>query len=134
MSEKIKLPLFPLNLVLLPNEELTLHIFEDKYKEMVTNCINNNEDFGIILKSMKRKPTIGCTAQIVDIMFEDNDDEYDILIRGGRRFVVNKSTSSNSNLIYGNVSIFDIDDTIPFIILRDPIERYKTENRGMGKL
>ena len=105
MPKEIKLPLFPLNLVLLPNEEITLHIFEDKYKEMVTNCIDNNEDFGIILKSMKRKPTIGCTAQIVDVIFEDNGGEYDILIRGGKRFAVNKSNSNNKNLLFGYVSI-----------------------------
>jgi len=113
MSKEVKLPLFPLNLVLLPSEEITLHIFEDKYKEMITNCINDNEDFGIILKSMKRKSTIGCTAQIIDVIFQDNNSEYDILIRGGSRFAVIKSKPNNKNLLYGDISILNEENNKP---------------------
>ena len=107
MSKEIKLPLFPLNLVLLPNEEITLHIFEDKYKEMITNCINKNEDFGIILKNIKRNTTIGCTAHIVDVMFQSDNNEYDILIKGGERFTIIKSKPDNQNLLYGDIAILN---------------------------
>ena len=59
MSESIKIPLFPLNLVLLPNEELSLHIFEKKYKHMVSDCIEKNSNFGIILRNKNYNNYIG---------------------------------------------------------------------------
>ncbi len=46
MIEK-ELPLFPLNLVAYPGEELNLHIFEPRYRQLVTECINTNSTFGI---------------------------------------------------------------------------------------
>ena len=48
-----KLPLFPLELVLLPYEMLPLHIFEPRYKAMVKNAIEDDIPFGIILKEGK---------------------------------------------------------------------------------
>jgi len=46
MIEK-ELPLFPLNLVAYPGEELNLHIFEPRYRQLVTECLNTNSTFGI---------------------------------------------------------------------------------------
>ena len=48
-----KLPLFQLNLVLLPYEHLPLHIFEPRYKFMIKNAIEHNKPFGIILSEGK---------------------------------------------------------------------------------
>jgi len=105
MSKEIKLPLFPLNLVLLPTEEISLHIFEDKYKIMINNCIDKNEDFGVILRSKQRNSKIGCTAEIVDVMFQDENGEFDIVVRGSKRFTVNKSMADDKSLLYGYISI-----------------------------
>ena len=44
----LKINLFPINISILPDELVPLHIFEDRYKKMVSNCLENNQEFGII--------------------------------------------------------------------------------------
>ena len=60
----MNIPIFPLNLVLLPNEELSLHIFEQRYKRMITDCLEQNKNFGVILKTRTKYYNIGCTAKL----------------------------------------------------------------------
>ena len=43
------LPLFPLNLVLFPGMDLPLHIFEERYKDMIGECLNQDSPFGVVL-------------------------------------------------------------------------------------
>ncbi len=45
----VELPLFPLNVVLFPGMDLPLHIFEERYKEMIGDCLNQNTPFGVVL-------------------------------------------------------------------------------------
>ena len=104
MSESIKLPLFPLNLVLLPNEELSLHIFEKKYKHMVSDCIEKNSNFGIILRNKNYNNYIGCTAKIIDVLYEYDTGEYDIKVRGEDRFSI-IDTMLKHDLLLGNAII-----------------------------
>ena len=56
------LPLFPLQVVLLPGAELPLHIFEDRYKEMMAEVIRDRMEFGVILANEKGIVNTGCTA------------------------------------------------------------------------
>ena len=88
MSKAIRLPLFPLNLVLLPSEEISLHIFENKYKKMISNCIKKNTDFGIILRGSENYHNVGCTAKIIDVLYEYETGEYDITVIGDKRFSI----------------------------------------------
>ena len=104
MSESIKIPLFPLNLVLLPNEELSLHIFEKKYKHMVSDCIEKNSSFGIILRNKNYNNYIGCTARIIDVLYEYDTGEYDIIVRGEDRFSL-IDTKLKHDLLLGNAII-----------------------------
>ena len=46
-----KIPLFPLNMVVLPFEKVPLHIFEPRYKKMISESIENNSPFGIVLNN-----------------------------------------------------------------------------------
>jgi Lon protease-like protein len=70
-----ELPLFPLNTVLFPGMPLPLHIFEERYKEMVADCIRENRPFGVVLidegeseNGPLAKPfAIGCTAEIAQV-------------------------------------------------------------------
>ena len=48
-SELLQLPLFPLNLVLFPGMRLPLHIFEERYKTMISDCIDRDAPFGVLL-------------------------------------------------------------------------------------
>lgn len=70
-----ELPLFPLNTVLFPGMPLPLHIFEERYKEMIADCIRENRPFGVVLiaegqaeNGPPAKPyAIGCTAEIAQV-------------------------------------------------------------------
>jgi Lon protease-like protein len=82
------LPLFPLDLVLLPGVPLPLHIFEPRYKEMIAECLEQKKPFGIVRASEEGVAGIGCTAEIVSVTKKYDDGRMDILARGVNRFEV----------------------------------------------
>jgi Lon protease-like protein len=82
------LPLFPLDLVLLPGAPLPLHIFEPRYKEMISECLERKKPFGIVRASEEGVAGIGCTAEIVSVTKKYDDGRMDILTRGVDRFEV----------------------------------------------
>src|SRR5713101_983181 len=77
-----RIPLFPLNVVLLPGAELPLHIFEPRYREMVKNCLEGKSEFGMLLSFHKGVARVGCTAQILDVVRHYHDGRMDILTAG----------------------------------------------------
>jgi Lon protease-like protein len=82
------LPLFPLELVLLPGVPLPLHIFEPRYKEMIAECIEQKKPFGVVRASSEGVAEIGCTAEILSVTKTYDDGRRDILTRGVERFEV----------------------------------------------
>src|SRR5690348_6491199 len=82
------IPLFPLDLVLLPGVPLPLHIFEPRYKEMIKECIEQKKHFGLIRNHGESLATIGCTAEILQILKTYPDGRMDILAEGNKRFEV----------------------------------------------
>jgi Lon protease-like protein len=82
------LPIFPLELVLLPGVPLPLHIFEPRYKEMIAECLEQKKPFGIVRASSDGVAGIGCTAEIMSITRKYDDGRMDILTRGVERFEV----------------------------------------------
>jgi Lon protease-like protein len=81
-----RFPLFPLGIVLLPEEVLPLHIFEDRYKTMIGQCLEEERDFGIVWLSDDGLKEIGCTAGIAQILEEMEDGRMNILVRGASPF------------------------------------------------
>jgi Lon protease-like protein len=82
------LPLFPLDLVLFPGVSLPLHIFEPRYREMVSECLAEKKHFGIVRAKDDGIAEIGCTAEIVDVSKQYDDGRIDILTAGRERFEV----------------------------------------------
>jgi Lon protease-like protein len=82
------LPLFPLDVVLLPGAPLPLHIFEPRYKEMMGECRANNASFGVIRAVNDGIAEIGCTAEIVSVTKEYPDGRLDLIAEGKERFEV----------------------------------------------
>ncbi|MEO8025636.1 MAG: LON peptidase substrate-binding domain-containing protein [Bryobacteraceae bacterium] len=80
------LPLFPLNLVLLPKATLPLHIFEDRYKEMIGGVVENQQEFGIVLAGDGGVVNTGCTATVDRVVEQYPDGRMDIIVKGQRRF------------------------------------------------
>ena len=103
------LPLFPLHVVLLPEAELPLHIFEDRYKEMIAEVMRDKIEFGIVLASEKGIVNTGCTAVVERVLREYPDGRLDILTLGRRRFEIMNLNDERSYL-RGAVEYFDDED------------------------
>ncbi|HEY6267181.1 MAG TPA: LON peptidase substrate-binding domain-containing protein [Candidatus Acidoferrum sp.] len=83
-----RIPLFPLNVVLLPGAELPLHIFEPRYREMVKTCLDGKSEFGMLLSLPKGLARVGCTAEIKAVVQRYDDGRMDILTAGRAPFRV----------------------------------------------
>ncbi len=82
------LPLFPLDVVLLPGAPLPLHIFEPRYKEMIGECRANDAPFGVVRALQQGIAEIGCTAEIISVTKEYPDGKLDLVAEGRKRFEV----------------------------------------------
>jgi Lon protease-like protein len=82
------LPLFPLEVVLLPGTPLPLHIFEPRYKEMIGECLADQTPFGVIRALDQGIADIGCTAEIVSVTKKYEDGRLDLVAEGRGRFEV----------------------------------------------
>lgn len=84
----VLLPLFPIEVVLLPGTILPLHIFESRYKEMIGECLANKTSFGVVRALEEGIAEIGCTAEIVKVTKEYPDGRLDLISEGRQRFEV----------------------------------------------
>src|SRR6266700_3805221 len=111
----MEIPLFPLpGLVLFPNIVIPLHIFEDRYKQMINTCIESREAFGVILvregaqeETEQTIHRVGTTAQILEIERLDSG-RMNILCQGESRFKVSRFTQK-APYWKGNVEFFNDD-------------------------
>jgi Lon protease-like protein len=81
-----RFPLFPLGLVLLPQELVPLHIFEERYKLMIAQCLETDGEFGIVWLSDEGLRDIGCTARIERVIETFEDGGMNILVIGDKPF------------------------------------------------
>jgi Lon protease-like protein len=77
-----RIPLFPLNVVLLPGAELPLHIFEPRYRKMVNKCMSERSEFGMLLSMPNGVARVGCTAEIMEVLTRYPDGRMDIVSVG----------------------------------------------------
>jgi hypothetical protein len=104
MGEQL-LPLFPLAVVLLPGNRLPLHIFEDRYKEMIGGAIARQGEFGIVLAARGGIASAGCTASVEEVVKHYDDGRLDIVTIGRRRFNL-KSVDDELAFLRGEVEYF----------------------------
>lgn len=79
-------PLFPLGIVALPNESVPLHIFEDRYRRMIEDCLQSEREFGIVWQSEDELKQVGCACEIEEVLERMHDGRLNILARGTRPF------------------------------------------------
>lgn len=106
------LPLFPLQVVLLPGSELPLHIFEDRYKEMIGEVIRGHLEFGVVLANEKGIVNTGCTATVDRVVRRYPDGRLDIVTRGRRRFEIMLLNDERA-FLRGAVEFFDDESAAP---------------------
>jgi Lon protease-like protein len=92
LSTVEEIGLFPLEMVLLPTELVPLHIFEDRYKELIEECAELERPFGLILVDEGGMRAVGTRAAVSEVLERYPDGRLDIVARGGERFSVERVT------------------------------------------
>jgi Lon protease-like protein len=87
-SSSEEFPLFPLGLVALPGEAIPLHIFEERYKTMMNECLRDGTEFGIVWLSDDGLRETGCACSIERVLERLEDGRMNLLARGTRPFKV----------------------------------------------
>lgn len=106
-----RIPLFPLNVVLLPGAVLPLHIFEHRYRKMVKRCADEKRAFGVLLALPKGIVRVGCTAEVTEVTQRYPDGRMDIVTTGRTPFrildLINVEGYANDELLEGDVEFLD---------------------------
>jgi Lon protease-like protein len=129
LNHKTSIPLFPLNIVLFPGIMLPLHIFENRYKVMIKECLVNDQPFGIVLARTQQAQApnvaglylddlypVGTTARITAVEHLQ-DDRMNLITVGQERFIIKGIVSSKDDFLVGEVDPFPIaEDEDPTLI------------------
>ncbi len=123
---QVRLPLFPLNVVLLPGADMPLHIFEPRYRQMVRDCLEAKSPFGMLLALPNGMVGTGCTAEILEVTSRYHDGRCDILTVGREPFRI-VELFPEEPLMRGDVDFLE-DRPVPVNprISRELIELYET--------
>lgn len=97
----VTLPMFPLNIVLIPGETRVLHIFEERYRELVADCLMNQANFGIPYIQGDQLADYGVEVSITKIIQEHQNGEMEIEVTAIKPFKILKYTSVLKPKLYG---------------------------------
>jgi|SRR5579871_3524556 len=106
------LPLFPLQVVLFPRTTLPLHIFEERYKDMIGEVLRVKSEFGVVLSGEKGIVNMGCTASVEKILKKYPDGRLDLMTLGRRRFEI-MMLNQEKEYLRGVVEFFDDEESEP---------------------
>jgi Lon protease-like protein len=109
-----ELGLFPLPLVLLPAERLPLHVFEERYKELIGECLEHDGEFGLVYADDDGIREVGTRASVVEVLDRFDDGRLNILVEGRERFRLLGLTAGRS---------FQTGDVAPVVDGADPAGR-----------
>jgi Lon protease-like protein len=110
----MNLALFPLNLVVYPNESLNLHIFESRYRQLVRDAIENKSTFGIPVFMQGSIQEYGTEVKIVELTNQYDDGRMDIKTKGLRIFRLKSFINPIPDKLHagGEVEWVKIDDEV----------------------
>ena len=108
----MEIGLFPLGLVLLPTEQVPLHIFEPRYRELIAECLETEQPFGLVYADDDGLRRIGTLARVVEVTDRFEDGRLNIVVEGGERFRLVDLTDGRS-FHTGTVETLEDDDDPP---------------------
>lgn len=143
LANDSNIPLFPLDVVLFPGMMLPLHIFEDRYKVMIRECLGSDQHFGVVLARNKQAKApdvanlecddlynVGTTARIAAVE-NLKDDRMNLITVGQDRFIIKDIHPSKDDFLVGQVEPYPLqEDDDPLKIdgmaqkLRSIVRRY----------
>lgn len=125
MAEEM-LPLFPLKVVLFPGSALPLHIFEDRYRILVRECLEKSGmEFGINLVEGEKLSFVGCTAVVREVVKRYEDGRFDIVVEGMRRYKLHGMDQDKAPYYVGRVTFLeDETDEVDMTLLNETADLY----------
>ncbi|WP_266205230.1 LON peptidase substrate-binding domain-containing protein [Pontibacter kalidii] len=138
MPDTKYLPLFPLSIVVFPEEKLNLHIFEPRYKQLVLDCVENGKNFGIPTHIQNGVGLFGTEVEILNIEKKYDNGEMDIRTKGLKIFKIQQFDKMAPGRLYagGEVEMVENDyeeDIITKIKIKELLEQLY-ETLGLGNL
>ena len=88
--------LFPLELVLLPSERVPLHVFEDRYRELIAESLADETEFGIVLEDEDGLRQVGTSTGVIELVHTFDDGRMNVLVEGRSRFRIVEETGGRS--------------------------------------
>jgi len=99
------IPVFPLNIVVFPEEKLNLHVFEARYKELVKDCIAEKKPFGIPSVIHKVGDELGTLMEIVEVVKEYDNGEMDVRTKAVKVFRILTHVGDIPEKLYGGAIV-----------------------------
>jgi uncharacterized protein len=94
------IPIFPLNLVVYPGEDLNLHIFEPRYKQLISECVEQKKHFGIPSVVKDKMAELGTVMEVREVVKVHENGEMDIKTKGLNVFRVLEAITSVPDKLY----------------------------------
>lgn len=132
------LPLFPLQLVVFPGAPVPLHIFEERYREMVGEAEAAGTEFGIVRAIVRGEESgianTGCAVGVESVVTRYPDGRFDIVARGRRRFRI-LSLDDEKSYLRGDVEFFDDEASspIPPELMNRALEAHERLRKAIGE-
>lgn len=95
--------LFPLNIVLFPGSSYPLHIFENRYKQLIREALDTGMEFGINLVESSRMFDVGCRATVTTVFKQYDDGRMDIVVTGTERYTVASSRTGERAYLLADI-------------------------------
>jgi ATP-dependent Lon protease len=128
-----RLGLFPLPLVLVPTERVPLHIFEPRYTELIGECIERGEEFGVLLdKPDGGAHDIGTRAAIAEVLRVLPEGRMHIAVEGGERFRLLDTHHDRSFLVGTVEALTDEDDPPAADDVEQVLELFRELQKTVG--
>lgn len=125
MSQKNVLPIFPLEMVVFPEERVKLHIFEPRYKQLIGECRDSNRTFGIPGYFDGKLAECGTEMELLEISRTYADKRLDIIVRGMRVFRLVKHVKSIPGKLYAGAHVTFLENDGRY----QPVQRTKLIQR-----
>lgn len=121
LAQNSDIPLFPLNVVLFPGMMLPLHVFEERYKAMIRQCLATGQPFGVVLAKTKQAQApnvanlypgdlyeVGTTARITAVE-NLTDGQINLITVGQDRFIIKDIWASHDDYLIGQVDPYSFE-------------------------
>ena len=86
MDSPTEIGIFPLNLVLVPGEQAPLHVFEPRYRELISECLDFGNDFGLLLEDDEGMREVGTRCKVVEVIDRFPDGRLNVVVEATERF------------------------------------------------